>query len=706
MKLLEQVTSDVRRPEADDQQWQRDNEAYLGAALRLLRLRLAAFSDDKGRVAEASRGRNRWHAIFGSGSSAQVPGSRLDPAATPQEIRKAAEAVAEVEATDPPPALHILGDRFGLSPFERQVLFLCAAVEFDTRIGGLCAAAQHNEGRDYPTFALALALFDDPAWDVLSPLRPLRYWRLIDINQPGSKPLTTSALRANERVVNFIKGLNYLDDRLSPLLVPFEAVADATLPPSQEEAADKLDRAMRLNANGTAPLAQLVGQDSISKQMVALRVAQKLRLTLYRLPAAMLPREPGELESLALLWHRENLLMPIGVYLDAHDLDAGAVGAEPRSALIARFLARRGGVFFVSARETLTGIGAAMPSVSVAKPKPAEQGAAWKAALPEAEPQTTERLAGQFDLNVPAIRQIARAHAASDGSKAVWDACLDSTGTGMDRLAERLQPLATWDDIVLPEAEMAVLRQLSAQVARRAQVYDTWGFRGRMNRGLGISALFTGGSGTGKTMAAEVIANALRLHLYRIDLSAVVSKYIGETEKNLRQLFDAAEVGGAILFFDEADALFGKRSEVRDSHDRYANIETSYLLQRIESYRGLAILATNMRSALDNAFLRRLRFVVSFPYPGPVQRKAIWRRAWPKETPLAEFDYDRLARLNLAGGNIATVALNAAFMAAEQGGEVTMPLVLAAARTEYEKLERPIHEADFRWTAPLREVSA
>src|SRR6201988_292622 len=168
-----------------------------------------------------------------------------------------------------------------------------------------------------------------------------------------------------------------------------------------------------------------------------------------------------------------------------------------------------------------------------------------------------------------------------------------------------------------------------------------------MSRGLGISALFAGDSGTGKTMAAEVIANDLRLNLYRIDLSAVVSKYIGETEKNLRRLFDAAEDGGAILFFDEADALFGKRSEVKDSHDRYANIEINYLLQRMEAYQGLAILATNMKSALDEAFMRRLRFVVNFPFPGIKERKLIWQKALPPQTPRKDIDYDRLARLNL-----------------------------------------------------------
>jgi len=181
-----------------------------------------------------------------------------------------------------------------------------------------------------------------------------------------------------------------------------------------------------------------------------------------------------------------------------------------------------------------------------------------------------------------------------------------------------------------------------------------------------------------------------------------VSKYIGETEKNLRRLFDAAESGGAVLFFDEADALFGKRSEVKDSHDRYANIEINYLLQRMEAYQGIAILATNMKSSLDRAFLRRLRFLMPFPFPGPVERKAIWERAFPPETSTVGLNFERLARLNLSGGSIHNVALNAAFLAARKDSPVTMAVVLDAARTEFRKLERPTHEADFQWLEPVK----
>jgi SpoVK/Ycf46/Vps4 family AAA+-type ATPase len=236
-------------------------------------------------------------------------------------------------------------------------------------------------------------------------------------------------------------------------------------------------------------------------------------------------------------------------------------------------------------------------------------------------------------------------------------------------------------------------------VRQRARVYETWGFAQKSNRGLGISALFAGASGTGKTLAAEVLANELNLDLYRIDLSQVVSKYIGETEKNLRRVFDAAESGGAVLLFDEADALFGKRSEVKDSHDRYANIEVSYLLQRMEAYRGLAILTTNMKSALDSAFLRRIRFIVNFPFPDAGQRAEIWRRIFPPATPTDGLDAARLARLNVAGGNIRNIALNAAFLAADAREPVRMQHLLRAAKIEYAKLEKTLSTGEVGdWT--------
>jgi hypothetical protein len=701
--------------------WQENNQQFLGAALAWLHLRLThlarSYASDG---VPASDDRPFWRRLLELPRAAAEGGEPAEStnaltvsrgaAGRPRygrEMAQAAGAMAQAEALDPPPALIILGRRFGLSRFEREVLLLCAAMELDTRIAGLCAHAQDDPSRPYPTFALALALFDDPAWDVLSPERPLRYWRLIEINQPNGQPLTTSALRADERIVNYVKGLNYLDDRLSPLLVPLDVERGETaLAPSQLDAVGAIvERLDREAPAGLTPVVQLVGPDALSKQLVAGRVAATLGLHLYRLPANLLPAQASDLETLARLWQRESILLPLALYLDAYEMaeDAPSDGQSPP---LQRFLARSDGLFFLNTRDVRSEVGRPSITYDVAKPTPAEQFSAWTEALDETADESPALLAGQFNLNLPTVRRVARgvlAEAPDDARDVhdqLWDACLAQTRPQLDKLAQRLNPKARWEDIVLPEEHMLLLHQIASQVGQRRRVYDDWGFRQKMNRGLGISALFSGESGTGKTMAAEVIANDLRLNLYRIDLSAVVSKYIGETEKNLRRLFDAAEDGGAILFFDEADAIFGKRSEVKDSHDRYANIEINYLLQRMEAYRGLAVLATNMKSALDQAFVRRLRFIVEFPFPGPQERKLIWQKIFPPETPTEGLDYDRLAQLNLTGGSIHNIALNAAFLAAQMGTPVTMPLVLAAGRTEFRKLERPINEADFRWQEP------
>jgi SpoVK/Ycf46/Vps4 family AAA+-type ATPase len=264
----------------------------------------------------------------------------------------------------------------------------------------------------------------------------------------------------------------------------------------------------------------------------------------------------------------------------------------------------------------------------------------------------------------------------------------------MGGLAHRVVPAAGWGDQILPPALLETLREIAAQARHRATVYGRWGFGTRETRGLGLSVLFAGPSGTGKTLAAEVLAGELRLDLYRVELSTVVSKYIGETEKNLDHVFRAAEAGGAMVVFDEAEAYFGQRTRTRDSHDRYANQEISYLLQRMEAYRGLAILTTNMKDALDPAFLRRLRFTVTFPFPDAVLREQIWRRIFPPATPTDGLDVVKLAQLDVSGGNIHAMALNAAFLAAAAGQPVRMEHLLRAARSEYAKLDRPLTRSE------------
>jgi SpoVK/Ycf46/Vps4 family AAA+-type ATPase len=300
----------------------------------------------------------------------------------------------------------------------------------------------------------------------------------------------------------------------------------------------------------------------------------------------------------------------------------------------------------------------------------------------------------QIDRAALAARDLAWLRAPGEPPSAgdLFEGARRESRHGIASLARRIDPLYSWDDIVLPDDALAQLRELCARVILRHRVLEEWGFERRLSLGTAASALFSGPSGTGKTMAAEIIARDVGLDLFKINLAAVVSKYIGETEKNLDRIFRAAETANAILLFDEAEALFGKRSEVRDSHDRYANIEIAYLLQKMEEYEGVAILATNLRQNVDESFLRRLAFTIHFPFPDEAERRRIWARIWPPETPRGEdVDLDLLAReFRFAGGNIKNVALAAAFGAAQDGGCVTMNHVLHATRREYQKLGKAL----------------
>ena len=705
--------------------WEQANSACLTSALAWLRLRLAWYAQQRPAAAEPGtppepapapdnlqRHRHRFsRAAAPAGQPAPghpVPAGQPAPGqdarhpfppVTEEQLTAAASAKADAEGGDPPPALVTLGRLLGLSPFERDTLLLCVGAALDSSVRGLCARAH---GDPYPTFALALAALADPVWDVLSPQGPLRHWRLVEVSRAAGQPLLTCPLQADERIVDHIKGLDYLDDRLEPLLTPLVPDPEG-LPPSQQAMAEQVVRVWR---TGQRPVVALLGADGQAKRQVAAEAASRLGVTTLALPAELLPRPADDLETLARIWQRESLLLPLALYLDADETPPGpAEGLVPP---VARFAARIGTGLLLASREPWPGLNRATATVDVAAPAPEERQEAWLNALGPDTPGATDvaaTLAGQFVLDVPAIRTIARRAAAGEEpaglANRLWQGCLARTRPRLDALAQRLVTTVGWDDIVLPASELAALHEMADQVAHRHTVYRTWGFADRISRGLGISALFSGPSGTGKSLAAEVIANHLQLDLHRIDLSTVVDKYIGETEKNLRRLFDSAESGGAILFFDEADALFGKRSQVRDSHDRYANIEVNYLLQRMESFTGLAVLATNMRSALDPAFLRRMRFVVTFPYPSADQRREIWARVLPPGAPRdPNLDLDRLARLTATGGMIRNIALNAAFAAAAAGSNVTMPLLLAAARSEFRKADLPVAERDFLWTEP------
>jgi SpoVK/Ycf46/Vps4 family AAA+-type ATPase len=279
----------------------------------------------------------------------------------------------------------------------------------------------------------------------------------------------------------------------------------------------------------------------------------------------------------------------------------------------------------------------------------------------------------------------------------LYSGCRAQSNQKLSSSARKLAPHHSWEDLILPQSEMVQLGEICAQLKHQRKVYGDWGFGRKVSPSKGLCVFFYGPSGTGKTTAVEILANELQLEVYKVDLSAVVSKYIGETEKNLSAIFREAETSNAILFFDEADALFGKRSEVKDAHDRYANIEINYLLQRMEEFEGLVILATNLRKNIDEAFFRRMHFAVEFPFPEEKHRYRIWRQHFPESAPMADdIDFNFLAnRLNVTGGNIKNIVINAAFMAAENSGVINMKHLVRAARREYEKIGRLCAESEF-----------
>ena len=598
-----------------------------------------------------------------------------------------------------PASLARLGQCFQLSAFEAALLLLCLGLELEPNLQALCAQAQGGK-QSYATLGLALSLFPDGDWAVLSPQSPLHHWRLI--HTESGRLLTDSPLKLDRRILCYLLGRPSLPERLADYVTPplsGQEGADA-LPPSHEAIVQQLIATWSA-APQRLPLVCLLGADVITNTQVAVAACDRLELPLLSMSAAVLPTDPQELAQLRRAWEREALLTRSCLLLDC---ESGNPGNPGRDAAIALFLETLNTPVMMCSRDRKPQVRRPLVTFDVPPLTYTEQKDLWLAHLgPLAADLNShvDRLAAQFQLSPTGVQTVCmQAKGIVENStfeiqqstlsltQNIWNLCRAQARPNLDDLAQRIEAVATWEDLVLPDRQRLVLEDIGTQLRYQARVYQDWGFAKKGNRGLGTSALFYGESGTGKTMAAEVLAHSCQLDLYRIDLSTVVSKYIGETEKNLRRIFDAAETGGVILLFDEADALFGKRSEVKDSHDRHANIEVSYLLQRMEAYRGLAILTSNMKEALDTAFLRRIRFMLSFPFPDAEARAKIWQRIFPAQTPTQGLDYARLGQLKVAGGNIRNVALQAAFLAAQADQPVGMGHIRQAAQREYLKLER------------------
>jgi hypothetical protein len=592
------------------------------------------------------------------------------------------DARAALTVTAP---IDFITDVFGLTPFERAVLLLAAAVEMDSSVATACARASGRTDSSPLTFSVALATLPEPHWSALLPERPLRRQRLIEIESGMS--LTLSPLHIDERVLHFIAGINGLDARLQTMVRPL--MPPQLVAPSQGALAATI--LGDIAARGPVRVLQLHGEDRDGQYDVAALVATELGWSTFVVHGDDLPSSAVDRSTLTTLWTREAALLGAALFVE--------IGSSTQGQAAAEFIDAVDGPVFVGARVPLT-LRRDSRLYAVPRPGRLEQRELWRAVLRDSTVPVSldvDLLASHVPLSARAIARLAPDVTAGRDVRLLLRTSAEPSRRGaLDELAQPIEPRAGWDDLVVPPATRRLLEEIAAHARHRCTVYDEWGFAARGPRGLGITALFVGESGTGKTMAAEVLARDLGIDLYRIDLASVVSKYIGETEKNLRRIFEAAEASGAILLFDEADALFGKRSDVKDSHDRYANIEVSYLLQRMEAYAGLAILTTNMKAALDRAFQRRLRFIVHFPFPDAAQRAGIWRKVFPPQTPISGIDIERLSRLGIAGGTITNIALRAAFRAARAGEPVGMTHVVDAARGEYEKLERTFDEAEWR----------
>ncbi|WP_422003440.1 ATP-binding protein [Reyranella sp.] len=610
----------------------------------------------------------------------------------------AEDAVEATPAAGFTPALVHCARVFGLSPFERELLLLVAGLELDEGLREAVAAAGDGATAQ-ASFGLALALLTRPHSDALSSDAPLRHWRMVEPEPVAN--LARATLRIDERILHYLTGIVATDAVLAGVASPL--AAEPPVDEADPALVERIARALR-SSDSWGPVVVLRDhdRDPAGRRDLALAALARLGRPALWLEARDLPTGPDSLLRLATHVDRETALTGCvpAVSVEGAGGEAAAVG------LVARL--RSGVLWLGTPAPQLLALPQDRRVLRFDLAAPDARGTRlalrrhWQRLAPAGTSENEDVLAAldragrQFHLARSALDNVlerVRTAPPADRAAEIWPAAREAARDGLDAIAQRVETRVTLDDVVLPSGQSAMLRDIARHLQQRERVYGDWGFGAKHQLGQGLVALFAGESGTGKTLAAEAIANEVDLDLYRVDLATLVSKYIGETEKNLKRLFDAAEASGAVLLFDEADALFGKRSDVKDSHDRYANIEVAYLLQRVEAYRGLAVLTTNMKSALDQAFLRRIRFIVSFPFPDAAARERIWRRQFPPEAPLGEVDFKALARLNLPGGNIRSIAVNAAFKAADAGTRIDQPLLAMAAHEEFAKLERSMGSA-------------
>jgi SpoVK/Ycf46/Vps4 family AAA+-type ATPase len=606
---------------------------------------------------------------------------------------------------------------FHLNEFEQRVLIICLAPQIDARYEKLYAYLQNNISKEAPTVDFILNLLCQSPGERLNylsyfhPSSALKYFFILHaLNKDSDNSRVSELLRVDQTIVDYVCGSNVVAQRLLPFMDFQEPLSwkDVAVCHQLKDKLHSLFCPLKERGRDYRPIYYFYGPQGVGKKTLARALCTDLHITLASVDISLLAHKPETFIDNVRLILREGLLRPCALYFDhIEKLKAGSNDTHVLFNHFIKEIQKLGWILFLGSTTSLPFIMHTIPSVyeiEIPAPDYAVQNTLWEMYLKRigsgVHQINYEQISSRFSLTGKQInRAVHLAHKTScvrsPGSPQIMlndilASCRIQSQPRLSRLARKIIPLFYWNDLVLPETQMAQLRELTSHVKNRHIVMDEWGFNQKLSLGRGVNALFAGPSGTGKTMAAEVIAHELGLDLYKIDLSSVVSKYIGETEKNLNHIFTEAKHSNAILFFDEADALFGKRSEVKDAHDRYANIEIGYLLQEMEEYDGVAILATNLRKNMDEAFVRRLRFIVLFPFPDEQSRLGIWERVFPDQVSLDQaITLSLLARkLNLTGGNIKNIALTAAFFAVEDGGVITMNHLIKAAQREYQKLGR------------------
>lgn len=631
-----------------------------------------------------------------------------------------------------------LAEVFHLSPFEMQVLFICLAPELDLKYQKLYAYIQDDITKKAPLIDMVLnllcSLFEERIYARSffyqnAPLMKYNLLNFAEIPEPRDIPLLSRPLKINDRVLDYLLDLSEIDVRLtafSKTVFPSVGLEGLIMTDKDRDLFSGIIQAFKARSPDmsdpvpdAASLQRAVyyfyGPDGCGKKTTAEALCKELGIPLLVTDIRkILLNEEQPFEKSVDLIFREGLLMPCAIYMEAFDL---LLREEDKFLKYREYLLKTIGelswLTFLSAQRVWAPENLPYPLIRIPFPVPSYElrKEIWKASLDSKIPLEgigIDDLANKFQFTAGQIRNATAAaqnHALKKGlnrdsftSEDIYLACREQSNQKLSSLAAKLNPKYTWQDIVLPRDQLALLKEITDHIRYRRIVYDDWGFDRKLSLGKGLNILFSGPSGTGKTMAAEIIARELSLDIYKIDLSLVVSKYIGETEKNIGKIFEEAATSNVILFFDEADALFGKRSEVRDSHDRYANIEIGYLLQKMEEHRGIVILATNLRKNMDDAFTRRMHFSVDFPFPDDDQRELIWRGIFPNDSPLSsDLDYKFLSeRLRLAGGNIKNIAVTAAFYAAGQSSEICLGHIIRAVKREYQKMGKAFVKEDFR----------